>query len=63
MRPTELHFRIREGITMTTCKVTDCNSTELVYSGVDALIMGVPTETICFEHARNYALVLEALNV
>jgi len=48
---------------MMTCRVRDCDSTELVYSGVDALIMGVPTEAICYTHANHYALVKEALSV
>lgn len=47
---------------MNTCKVRDCDSTELVYSGVDALIMGIPTESICYTHASQYALVMEALD-
>ena len=46
---------------MKTCKVLDCTSTELVYSGVDALILGVPTEVICFDHANTYALILDAI--
>ena len=44
-----------------TCKVTDCNSTELVFSGIDAFLLGVPTETVCYAHARQYALVSEAV--
>ena len=31
---------------MKECKIDGCNSTELVYSGVDAFCLGVPTETI-----------------
>jgi hypothetical protein len=40
---------------MKQCKVEGCNSTELVYSGVDAFILGVETETICYDHANQYA--------
>lgn len=40
---------------MTTCKVTGCDSTELVYSGVDAFLLGCNTEEICYTHANQYA--------
>lgn len=33
-----------------TCK--NCESTELVYSGVDAFLLGVPTETYCYTCAN-----------
>jgi hypothetical protein len=43
---------------MNTCIVTDCNSIELVYSGVDALMLGgIPTEKVCYDHANIYAQV------
>lgn len=41
------------------CKVTFCNATDVVYSGVDAFLLGVPTETVCYAHARDYELVKE----
>jgi hypothetical protein len=41
---------------MKQCKVEGCNSTELVYSGVDAFLLGVETETICYDHANRQAL-------
>jgi len=37
------------------CKVINCNSTELVYSGIDALMLGgIPTETYCYDCANAY---------
>lgn len=44
------------------CARRGCDSTELIYSGVDAMLRGVPTETICYSCAGTYALVKEALN-
>jgi hypothetical protein len=35
------------------CKVDGCDSTELVYSGVDAWLLGIPTEKYCYECANN----------
>ena len=46
---------------MKECTVTDCHSTELVYSGIDAFMLGVPTEKVCYTHANQYALVSEAI--
>jgi hypothetical protein len=37
------------------CKTTGCESTELVYSGVDAFVLGVPTETFCYDCANDMA--------
>lgn len=37
---------------MRTCIVDGCTSTELVYSGVDAFLLGVPTEKVCYTHAN-----------
>jgi hypothetical protein len=37
---------------MKECKIDGCNSTELVFSGVDAFCLGVETETICYSHAK-----------
>lgn len=42
---------------MRTCAVEQCTSTELVYSGIDAMILGVPTEKICYDHANTYKQV------
>jgi len=46
---------------MKVCKIDGCNSNELVYSGVDAFILGVNTEEICYPCAnksREAGLVL-----
>jgi len=37
-----------------------CESTELVYSGVDAFILGVPTETYCYPCANRIKRESEA---
>jgi hypothetical protein len=39
---------------MKQCAIQDCTSTTLVYSGVDAMLLGVPTEKVCYEHANIY---------
>ena len=39
------------------CIITACDSTALVYSGIDALMLGVPTEQVCYEHAGIYSQV------
>jgi hypothetical protein len=37
------------------CIVTNCESTSLVYSGIDAFMLGgIPTEKVCYEHANIY---------
>ena len=36
-----------------------CDSTNLVYSGTDAFMLGVPTETVCYACAQVYATVLQ----
>jgi hypothetical protein len=46
---------------MRECMIDDCNSTELVYSGVDAFLLGVPTEKICYDHANAHAKMEKAL--
>jgi hypothetical protein len=37
-----------------------CESTELVYSGTDAFILGVPTETYCYPCANRIKRESEA---
>ena len=39
------------------CIVRSCEDTELVYSGIDAMLLGVPTEKVCYPHANAYAQV------
>ena len=38
---------------MRVCQIDICDSEELVYSGVDAFLLGVPTETYCYECSNN----------
>jgi hypothetical protein len=45
----------KDGKEMKQCSVENCQSTELVYSGVDAFLLGVQTETICYDHANQQA--------
>lgn len=42
---------------MKECKVSGCESTELVYSGTDAFMLGIITETFCYSCANKYAQV------
>jgi hypothetical protein len=43
---------------MNTCKIINCESTELVYSGTDAFALGgIPTETYCYKCANAYAQI------
>lgn len=39
------------------CKV--CGTNEVIYSGVDAFMLGVPTEKVCYSCAGIYASVKE----
>jgi len=39
------------------CKVGGCESVELVYSGTAAFILGIPTESICYDCGNKYAQV------
>lgn len=39
------------------CKT--CGANEVIYSGVDAWVMGVPTESVCYSCATIYNKVLE----
>jgi hypothetical protein len=53
---------------MKTCKVINCENTNIVYSGIDALMLGgIPTETYCYTCAAAYAVISadveELLNV
>jgi hypothetical protein len=40
------------------CQVPTCNSEEIIYSGVDAFVLGVPTEQICYSCANIYNQVI-----
>lgn len=40
------------------CKITTCENTNLVYSGIDALMLGgIPTETYCYSCANAYTQI------
>jgi hypothetical protein len=40
------------------CIILNCDSTELVYSGIAALMLGgIPTEKVCYPHANIYAQI------
>jgi hypothetical protein len=39
------------------CQVINCESTELVYSGTDAFMLGINTETYCYKCANAYAQI------
>jgi len=40
---------------MKTCLIVNCESTALVYSGIDAFMLGgIPTETYCYDCANAY---------
>jgi hypothetical protein len=43
---------------MKECLVINCSNTSLVYSGVDAFILGgIPTEKYCYSCANAYAVI------
>jgi len=43
---------------MKTCSVINCEDTNLVYSGVDAMVLGgVPTEKYCYKCATAYMMI------
>jgi len=44
------------------CKVINCESTELVYSGTDAFMLGgIPTETYCYSCATAYYFISDQM--
>lgn len=47
---------------MKTCAVINCENTSLVYSGVDAFMLGgIPTETFCYTCAAAYLMISERM--
>lgn len=47
---------------MKKCATMNCESTNLVYSGVDALMLGgIPTETFCYTCASAYNQISYAM--
>jgi hypothetical protein len=48
---------------MDECLVPNCKNTELVYSGVAALILGgIPTEKYCYSCANAYVTIKETMD-
>ena len=47
---------------MTQCKNPKCFNTDIVYSGTDALIYGVPTEVLCYTCSETYMYLKEIVN-
>ena len=46
-----------------TCAVMYCESTNLVYSGTDAFMLGgVPTETYCYQCATAYVMIYKQMD-
>jgi hypothetical protein len=43
---------------MKKCSVMNCDETNLVYSGIDALMLGgIPTEKYCYKCATAYLMI------
>lgn len=38
-----------------------CESTEVIFSGTDAFMLGVPTEKFCYRCANAYALIKQSI--
>lgn len=48
---------------MKECAVMNCNSTDIVYSGTDALMLGgIPTEKFCYSCANAYNQISYAIH-
>lgn len=48
---------------MKTCATMNCDNTNLVYSGVDAFMLGnIPTETYCYTCAAAYLQISNAMS-
>ena len=43
---------------MNKCKVFACDSVDLVYSGIDATMLGIPTESVCYKCAHTFNFVM-----
>ena len=42
---------------MKTCKTYNCENKDLVYSGIDAVILGVTPDTYCYKCSNVYAQI------
>ena len=59
----ELTNKTTKGNKMTQCKVPNCENTDLVYSGVDAFMLGgIPTEKYCYPCANAYAAIKDSVD-
>ena len=48
---------------MKTCLYPKCENTDLVYSGIDAFMLGnIPTETFCYSCANIFSFVKNLTN-
>lgn len=49
---------------MKNCAVMNCENTNLVYSGVDAMVLGgIPTEKYCYKCATAYLMISNELEI
>lgn len=47
---------------MKQCKVAKCESTELIYSGTDAFMLGgFATETFCYSCGNAYSTIMKSM--
>lgn len=47
---------------MKTCATMNCEETNIVYSGIDAMMLGgIPTETYCYKCATAYVMISNAI--
>ena len=52
------------GFIMKECKVINCSNTDLVYSGIDAMLLGgIITETYCYSCANAYNQIDSAMQL
>jgi hypothetical protein len=47
---------------MKKCATMNCEETNIVYSGIDAMMLGgIPTETYCYRCATAYVMISNAV--
>ena len=47
---------------MSKCQMEGCESTDLIHSGVDAFMRGLPTATYCYKCGTTYAIIKQQLD-
>jgi hypothetical protein len=47
---------------MKTCKTYNCKNTELVYSGIDSVVLGVMPDIYCYDCSNIYAQIKRDMN-